>query len=425
LSYEGDWLALFDILLSAQHSNDEITNFNGRLKDYCERAVGVRYGSVDEAMNAFAQTIGGVATWGELGTFDVPTVPPAEILYDFAELDELPSSIGFTRSTLAWDYNLKQFASGKATLTRDVGWLLEKNTTNLMQVFNAAPTDLTGVTATAGVLALAVDSDKLAESGIDLSVHNGSVWRLDNTGVGMESTLQFTTSTVSSTSQHSATALVRGSGESRIGVTGVLGAANTLTDNYQTISHTLTPAAGTNSFEITVSAGGVLLVTLPQLETGDLLTSPIVTAGAAQARDRVVTEEPYSRTGPMTLAVSFVPKVLTSGLRFVVDLSDGTGSNRVRVAYDSTQTLAGCIVAGTAVNVVLAAPTLDQVNTVVLYHDGANALRAKLNGGTEGSATSAIADTTDIQYGHDWTGSFILNGFVSAIAIWKQEVNIV
>jgi len=421
-SYEGDWLALFDQLLSSEHTADGLTNFNGRLKDYCERAVGFRFGSVGGAMNAFAQSVGGVASWNELGQFDVAANPPAKIVYNFERLPNLPSSISFSRASLAWDYQVRQYASGEPTLAPGIGWLLEKNTVNLMQVFNVAPEDLSGVSASGGDLVLVTDKVKLETAEIDLTVHNGNVWLLDNTGVGTESTLQFTTSTVAAVSSHTSSAVVRGSGETRIGATGALGTATPLTEDYQIIEHSYTPGGASSVFEITISAGGMLWVTVPTLEQGDLLTSPVVTEGATGTRIRVLTEESYSRSGAMTMRVSFIPKADTAGQRFVVDLSDGTANNRARVAYSSASTLVGCIVAGVAVNVTLAAPTQDEINTVTLNHDGGTDLRATLNGGAEQSATTSIPDTTDIQYGHDWTGNNILNGYVRSIAIWDADV---
>lgn len=422
LNYEGDWLALFEQLLSAEQAG--ITNFNGRLKDYCERVVGFRFGTVDEAMNAFALAVGNTRTFNELGAFDAAANRPAKVLHDFSRLQVLPPGITFTRASLAWDYDLRQFANNQPTLTPGIGWLLEKNSVNLMQVFNAAPVNLAGVSASGGELILVTDRIKLADAGINLEVHNGNVWRLDNRGVGTESTLRFTTSTVASTSTHASSALARGSGEARIGTTGGLGTATPLTDQYREIEHAGIPGSAASVFEVTVSAGGLLYVAVPMMEVGDILTSPIVTEGATASRIRVLDEEPYTRSGAFAMRVSFVPNAVTSGVRFVVDLSDGTAANRVRVSYSAANTFAGCIVAGAAVNVELPAPTLDALNTVTMAHDGGTGLTAELNGGGPLTATTSIPDTSDIQYGHDWTGNSILNGYVRSIAIFDAAVSV-
>jgi hypothetical protein len=180
--------------------------------------------------------------------------------------------------------NVIQFATGVPRITNR-GILVEEARTNIVAISNANPTDLTNAQKAgdaAATLTLVSDTSALATAGLSTVVTGGQVFKLDNSAGSTAASLQFIGTSTSA--QHALSAWVRGSGDFNFFTNGISGTTQTLSASYSRKTDVLTGAATAVGWRMSLAAGGIAYVILPQMELGAFATSPIITTGAAGTR---------------------------------------------------------------------------------------------------------------------------------------------
>lgn len=193
-------------------------------------------------------------------------------------------SKSFTRSSTAlWNPTgeYQEYATNVLRRADGVGALVEPPSTNKCTNFNANPTDLTGVSSGAATISLEDDSSALAADGL-ADVCSGNVFFAE---IPAFANVVFSGS-VGNTNQHSATILVRGTGQVRLRLSGGdAGDWVVLSGGYQRIESLLVPASSSEFLVLDArDTGANVYFILNQLEEGSSATTPIITSGATATR---------------------------------------------------------------------------------------------------------------------------------------------
>lgn len=235
----------------------------------------------------------------------------------------MPSGSTYTRTgATATELNvaveLLPFAANVPQRT-DRGLALEPARTNKIYSYNANPPDLSGTIKggdAAAVLSLVDDTAALAAAGLSGVVTGGMVYCLDNTA-GVASAFFRVFGSTGNTNPHKYSAYMRvvGSGGS-VGVSAT-SSANVAcsTGAYQRTTATRATPTASEDIRLNVNAGAVGYVILPETVEASVVTSPIITVGAAATRDLpVFTEQvPAGRTAAL-LTYADATTTLVTGL---------------------------------------------------------------------------------------------------------------
>lgn len=282
----------------------------------------------------------------------------------------LPSIATYTRNdTVATARN----ASGKlATFTantprfdhdvlgNNLGILVEGSRSNKITIYNASPTDITGVTAASGtpVISIVTDATSLTAAGLD-QIGNGNVIKIDNSGQGTNCDIDFS-GTTGNVNPHSFSVWARetqnvmtrlkrsGSGSNTVTIAGATYTRYKLENE--------TPSATTNTMRITVNAGGIVYCLLHQVEETTFCSSEIVTSGASATRaaDSVTlttTGQLWFDQAQGFIAVRYRPLVTKKSVdQYIAVLHDGSTANTVGVRIDATTAALKGFVKGASVN---------------------------------------------------------------------------
>lgn len=274
----------------------------------------------------------------------------------FEFLNTLPTPWTYTRSDTAAtirdsDGKLQSLAANTPRFNHDengraLGLHIEASSTNKCENYNAAPSDLTGVTLSSGsaVLSIVDDTSALASMGLD-EIGSGAAIKIDNSTSGSSCTVDFA-GTFGNTNPHSLSIWVRmetGAGDMRRTGSG----SNTVTlsgDNYQRyMLENETPSSSSSAMRIRLNPGAVAYCILNQLEEGAFCTSEIIVAGSAATRQQdaltlsSLDAEPYFDEGAGFIAARFCLDRLVSGTdQYLLVASDGTSANTLGLRIDST-----------------------------------------------------------------------------------------
>lgn len=206
-----------------------------------------------------------------------------------------------------------------------------------------------------------------------------AVWVVANLSNGTIGAVQ----TVGGATSASASITQIGDGWYRVSVSGALGAHTTV---YWVLGAP------------TVEPAGTVRVWAPQLETGPVATSPILTQGATATRAADTNVIPLSRSGPASVATEFiVPQFTTIQGQF--SLNDGTLNNRIDAR--NSQAIAST---GGVVQAVLpfTEPPAGQLNRFA-YGWAEDSFAVSVNGSTPGGAqvdtAGTVPATTQLQLG--------------------------
>lgn len=243
--------------------------------------------------------------------------------------------------------NWQAFAANAPALLTGAGQDIPEGTTNKCTNYNAAPTDLTGMTKTgdaAATLTVVDDTAALRAAGfgdlIDAGKMNGKVFKLDNSAGSSVASVKAEGSS-GNTNTHTASALVRGSGNYRLGVennSSLIGARLA----YVRVSYTGPASFNSSRFYIEAQAGSVVYFILNQLEEKSYATNPVIVSGAAATRGAarpVVTGLSSILTPPFTLVAVANLSAIDGISRPLVRTGDGTASNFTGLTRSSGNSL--------------------------------------------------------------------------------------
>lgn len=274
--------------------------------------------------------------------------------------------------------------------------------TNKNTNYNAAPTDLTGVTKSgdaAATLTVVNDEAALRAAGfgslIDAGMMNGNVYKLDNSA-GVVAAQAAIGGQVGTTNASTGSPFVRGSGSVTLRDSLGDGATTfTLSSGYIRRAMTWTPAATTRVFQVRAEPGSIVYFILNQLEEGSFATPPIVVAGAAATRGAATPLVNIPQlSGPFVIYVEQGPiPTASSSFPRLFDLSDGTANNAFLVWRDQTQNgrvYVGATVGGVATNISTGIENRGAIRAAVRYRAG-GAFGISVNG----SAVSTGATDLD------------------------------
>jgi hypothetical protein len=254
------------------------------------------------------------------------------------------------------------------------GVLLEGAATNIVTTFNANPTDLTGIAKSgdaASTLTVVDDTDFLLAAGLQDKCPSGKVFELDDSA-GIADAFALVSGNPGSTAAHAYTVYARTiGGPCSLSDANVSSTTVFQTQQYERITNIQAVASASNNGRLTVraTAGATCRFILVQAELGSFPTSVIETLGSTGDR----TETDMTRAWPFPangISLQSKPRMqfdATDGKGadlIIINLSDGTEDNYLRVTYDQTNDQVHCkkrVSAGTEVVVSTAASALNYV----------------------------------------------------------------
>lgn len=179
------------------------------------------------------------------------------------------------------DGSLVRAAANDLCLT-DQGVSLWEGRQNKVTIFNANPTNTTGISVLSGTATPSVEDDPalLAAAGLLGVASSGKVFRIS----ASTSAVVTVSGTAGNTNTHILSVYARGTGGVRFYSNGAARGAVTVGAGYvRSFSSSYTAAAG-SLFAFEMDAGAVVYFILPQLEEGAYATPVIETRGAAATR---------------------------------------------------------------------------------------------------------------------------------------------
>lgn len=217
-------------------------------------------------------------------TFDLTAALPAELTY--ARGDGAATRRDLSGKLVRASIDAPRFDHDAGGLA--LGLLIEGSRQNKCRNYNAAPTNLTNLTATGDpnvIVSIVSDASALAAAGLD-QIGNGNVIKIDNSAGSANGGVRIA-GQAGNTNAHSMSCHARAaSGSGFLGTSGGAGSGGVFNEiAYKRIFvQNFTPAAATDEMVVFASAGSVCYVLLNQFEEGPFSSSEIVTEGAAATR---------------------------------------------------------------------------------------------------------------------------------------------
>lgn len=282
--------------------------------------------------------------------------PPVINTAGFDFLSSLPNEWTYTRSDTAAtirdsDGKLQSVSANAPRFNHDpngrlLGLHIEGARTNKCTNYNAAPTDLSGVTLSSGaaVLSIVDDTAALATVGLD-EIGSGAAIKIDNSASGSSCTVDFAGS-FGNTNPHSLSVWLRmetGAGDLRR-TGGGTGTVTLSGDSYQRyMLENETPSSLSNTMRIRLNAGAVAYCILNQAEEGAFCSSEIIVSGASATREQdtlslsaLNTKDYFDEAQGFISARYVLDRLIGSADQYLLVASNGTSANTIGLRVDST-----------------------------------------------------------------------------------------
>jgi hypothetical protein len=354
-------------------------------------------------------------------------LPEFDVLYDFggwyhggqqayreygtrySTLTSVPNTT-FTRATTAVTEDLsgalRAVASGDPAIGQYKGMGFWPQLQNKCTNYSANPTDLTNVTLggdPAATLTVVDDTAALAAAGLSGICTSGKVYKLDNSAGATTATATIS-GNPGNTNAHRTNAYIRGGTGTIGGQTSVLRGAFAAASDYTRRAYTWTPDTATRPAGISADAGQTIYFILNMLVEASYSGPVIPVAGTAATRNADVHTKTGLALNPAGFAVLDWGRWESTMGGNAIEMSDGTGANRIHILTGGVDVRARIVTGGVATAIAGPAIVTGALFKSLLRYDGGTSWAYFCNG-TKYTAFSALPSMNRLDLGASSSGS--------------------